>query len=87
MFLYSLYINVRLNKNLYNEYKVFLVCLNMIFRDANGKLVEIKRYDFTTDVQYFKKLISLKQAKDNLYQKMQNASQHLNTLANDSNPK
>lgn len=59
----------------------------MIFRDANGKLVEIKRYDFTTDVQYFKKLISLKQAKDNLYQKMQNASQHLNTLANDSNPK
>jgi flagellum-specific peptidoglycan hydrolase FlgJ len=65
----------------------------MIFRDANGKLVEIKRYAYTTDVEYFRKLISLKQAEDNLYQKMQNASQHMNTpefdstSANHSNPK
>jgi flagellum-specific peptidoglycan hydrolase FlgJ len=65
----------------------------MIFRDANGKLVEIKRYGYTTDGEYFRKLISLKQAEDNLYQKMQNASQHMNTpvfdstSANHSNPK
>ena len=46
----------------------------MIFRDANGKLKEIRRYDFTNELQYYNAIIKLKQETQNVYEKMQNSS-------------
>jgi hypothetical protein len=34
----------------------------MIFRQANGSLVEINKLSFITDKQYYKKIVSLKNA-------------------------
>jgi|TARA_B100000123_G_scaffold171330_1_gene127042 hypothetical protein len=46
----------------------------MIFRDANGKLKEIRRYDFTNELQYYNAIIKLKQETQNIYEKMQNST-------------
>lgn len=46
----------------------------MIFRDANGKLKEIRRYDFTNELQYYNAIIKLKQETQNIYEKMQNSN-------------
>ena len=50
------------------------MCLNMIFRDANGKLKEIRRYDFTNELQYYNAIIKLKQETQNIYEQMQNST-------------
>jgi len=34
----------------------------MIFRQANGSLLEINKLSFITDKQYYKKIVSLKNA-------------------------
>ena len=46
----------------------------MIFRDANGKLKEIRRYDFTNELQYYNAIIKLKQETQNIYEKRQNST-------------
>lgn len=46
----------------------------MIFRDANGKLKEIRRYDFTNELQYYNAIIKLKQETQNIYEQMQNST-------------
>ena len=46
----------------------------MIFRDANGKLKEIRRYDFTNELQYYNAIIKLKQETQNIYEKMQDST-------------
>tara|TARA_B100000242_G_C43041996_1_gene486175 strand:+ start:2192 stop:2416 length:225 start_codon:yes stop_codon:yes gene_type:complete len=64
----------------------------MIFRDANGKLKEIRRYDYTNELQYFNAIIKLKQETQNIYEKMQNSSYktnedssiHLTNTSNDT---
>jgi hypothetical protein len=47
----------------------------MLFRDANGKLVEIRKYDFTNDTMFYRHLARLKQQTTNVYTFMQHASQ------------
>ena len=32
----------------------------MIFRTSKGELIEIKRYDYKSDTQYFKKIMEIK---------------------------
>ena len=32
----------------------------MLYRDINGKIIEIKRIDYLTDKEYYAKLLSLK---------------------------
>ena len=64
----------------------------MIFRDANGKLKEMRRYDYTNELQYFNAIIKLKQETQNIYEKMQNSSYktnddssiHLTNTSNDT---
>jgi len=33
----------------------------MLFRDSNGNLVELNRYDFKTDKLYYQKIMEVKQ--------------------------
>jgi hypothetical protein len=33
----------------------------MLFRDTNGNLVELNRYDFKTDKLYYQKIMEIKQ--------------------------
>jgi len=33
----------------------------MLFRDSNGNLVELNRYDFKTDKLYYQKIMEIKQ--------------------------
>lgn len=35
----------------------------MIFRDINGNLIEINRYEFNNDLQYYKKILEIKFSK------------------------
>jgi hypothetical protein len=37
----------------------------MLFRNSNGKLVELNRYDFKNDRIYYKKILSLKNLTNN----------------------
>ena len=46
----------------------------MLFRDINGNLVKINRYDFTNDVKYFSKIQNLFTKKE---KKTNNNSQQL----------
>jgi len=50
----------------------------MLFRDASGKLVEIRRYAFTNDCAYYKSILGLKTQTLNVYDIMQ-AHTHLDT--------
>lgn len=35
----------------------------MIFRDCNGKLINIDKYSFTTDTDFYKKICNIKNIK------------------------
>lgn len=45
---------------LYKDY--YIISLKrMLFRDINGNLVEINKYDFNNDKAYYQKIIEIKQ--------------------------
>jgi len=58
----------------------------MLFRDSNGNLVELNRYDFKTDKLYYQKIMEIKQlfTKSN---KNQNYSDYVIQLSTKSEKK
>jgi hypothetical protein len=50
----------RINKNIFNEYKAFASNIIMLFRNSDGKLVELNRYDYKNDRIYYKNILLLK---------------------------
>ncbi len=45
---------------LYKDYYIISI-KRMLFRDINGNLVEINKYDFNNDKAYYQKIIEIKQ--------------------------
>ena len=66
--------NVKFGKNckiIEHDSNVHMLALEL--RD-NGKLKEIRRYDFTNELQYYNAIIKLKQETQNIYEQMQNST-------------
>ena len=52
----------------------------MLFRDSNGNLIELNRYDFKNDKLYYQKIIEIKQLFNKL-NKNQNYSDYVIQLS------
>lgn len=51
----------------------------MLFRTSTGALIEIKKYDFSTDKLYYKKLMDIKSPpKQNAFSKLEKTFNNIN---------
>jgi hypothetical protein len=57
----------------------------MLFRTNNGELIEIKKYDFTSDKLYYEKIMSI-QKKSSKIEKIHNIYNHALKDKNNKQP-